>query len=847
MNKKISVLHLGEISPTAILLHLCKQWWVVLLFALASALTACSFVGVSYPEQYTQSITLSVRDTERTPEWRKQMDASCKAASTLAKQISEGSIKTDFTSDDTDKPQVTVNAAVQQMGVETPVLLNLVTVTATARSQEDVYHYLLALTEHTGELSERAHLTNVVIRAVNQPTLSEVAPTYTSDRVQVALSAAAVGGLIACVILIAVDLFRCCIATRRAAENRLILPVAGALNKGGKGKTIDAELPLPTSPTANGCYVRRLSEAATDLLGKCRCSRIQVVPLVSEKETDKELQSRYDRSVRIALNLALSMADKGARVCLIDRSGEALSALGIDRVSDKHMYSACAGKLTVSTADGVQIKDDEYDKIIVASPKPSESDGMHTLWVFPTDRYTADEVNKITVPGGGTPVSASLLLYRLYSTAETASSVEVCDEKDEQSVKVTEIDLFKWIAATLKVMWRNRYKWLIAFGLTTVVALAIGWGVNHSSYQMDTVFSFVTPDVVSVHTSDELASLDAEGAAKLLDKDMLIVFYGNALYPTKQSKDIEMLVPALMTIWNSQTMTDLIENNIGRSSLSAQMQVLSNENNTYTLSLSGNDREELENITAAFTDLLPSVSAQTAGGLRFYVNDAQPVPTGTSGRLAVIVAWLLLVMAYVAYAMIVSYKDSALYFAYEAERILGVRAVGKCELPKVHSPKKNKSGKSSANQKDVSAADDFDVKLASFIYDWASKQEDVCIMMITSSMREEGTAQLVQTVEALLKQNGKRVVIGDKEVSQKLMALPENACKELHDSLKAKCDVLLLDAPGMAIDEDAALLAVKADAVLWAVRSGNTDEMRVEAAAERLIQKEKAIGCVMLY
>lgn len=844
MKKKLSILRPSEISLIDLLLHLLKNGWVILLIALAAAMTVWSLIGSSMPEQYSGTVTLSVRSTLNNELWNVQLTASNTGAMNLTKFINNGTVNTDFASDRLNKKINAVVTAEQLVKADKTDPTNLLTVTATAQTKEDVYFYLTALADNADRLISRtnqAALANLTVRAVTTPVMPESVPDNTTGLL-LSVLAALVAGFFTCALMVLIYLTECRPVTRKAADRLLVLPIAGALNKGGRGKGIDACLPLPVSDKADGRYTQKLTEAEAFLLKNDACKHLQVVSLVSESAHQRDRAENAMRSAeRIALNLALIMADKGAKVCLVDKKGEALAMLGIKQTEDKPCYTLNGGRLTVCTSELKATQTESFDKIVSALPKPMVGAECHTLWVISADRFTADQINGMTAPGGGAEASASLLLYGLHSVRDTVSAIDQNESNAATSDDDEELDLLRWGMASLKAMWRFRYKWIMALGLALAVALTAVLLMRKESYQTDTVFAIATADVTADLTPEQLDALTIEEVTELMSMGTDQVFNGDALYPTARPNDVHLLSTAMPMVWNSSATTSTLKSYLGKSALSANVSVsLNGENGTFTLSVRGSDQENLKEITEAFFEIAPSLSAHTAGGLTFFVGQSNTVSAGmslfTSVLLACVLACLLVLMAGCIYALVIGYNDRTVYMSYEVREVTSAPVVGKCVL--ASSPKDGTSPKNELGTVDVG--------LARFVYDWAEKEKGGRILMITSALRHEGTSQLAQTVEKLLKQNGKTALIADKSVCDKLLTLSEDSIEDFLAPIWNKCDFLLLDCPGMAVDSDAAALSEKADGILWTVRIGYADEERITAAVERLSSKEKALGCVMM-
>lgn len=848
MKKKYSVLRFGEISLTDLLCYLLKNIWVVLLIVIAAALTAWSAVGAALPDSYMSSVTLSVRNTTHTSRWSDHIYSSGVNAEKLAKAIDDAIFSTDFASEELNKK---LNVTVRASRLEAT---NLLRIAAYGDTPDEAYLYLSVLVDNVSQLGERAGLSNVSVRAVTAPTMPQSLPDY-SNANSAALLAGMLSGVFACLAIIALYMTNSCIATRKAAERLLILPVVSALNKGAKGKGIDADLPLITSENARGCYTEQLVDATkylteSDNAGVYKHIRL-ASPLIDSKRAKKsDVRQGRREAERLGLNLAMSMADSGLNVCLIDLGGEALAALGIRPSADRNRYPVQGMKLTIATAMPDPEEAAQFDKIIsIAQKGEKRTEDSHILWVIASGRYTAASINAITVPDGAAVASSSILIYKLGMARDTRSytvdSAALTVQSDEIYVSdlndaSEELDLLRWGVAIGKSLWRIRYKWMAAFALTTIAALVIGFVQHNSTYQMDTRFVVATADVMSGLSAETIEQMTLEEASELMENGDAQgkQFNGNALYPTSHAVDVNSMAGVLPSVLNARATVRMVEDYLGRSDYSVEMTVIPDEDGSfYTFSVRGSDRELLEEITEAFLAVAPQATSHSAGGLTFVADDSTVAAAGPSVSSALLIGWLLVISAGLVWAVVIGYFDRRLQLAYEVEAASGYAVLGRCSLAR---RKSDKSDGAAVNVKAI------DVGVVRFAYDWAEKREDGSVLLITSALRREQTARLTRAIEMLLKMKGKRVAIADKVVCNRLMGLEDEALQEELKNLRGNSDVLLIDCPGAAVNGSVTVLAEKADGVLLAVRTGYADSERIAAASERLKCKDNVLGCVMI-
>lgn len=810
MKKMSSIWRLGEISFADLLIHLLKNSWIALLIAAATALMILTAAEPSMPEQYSASITLSVRSTANSDKWSNQLAVSTANAATLTKAINEQTVKTDFTAEEL-RTKASANVTAEQIKSS-----NLITVTAASQTGEEAYLYLTSLADNLDQLAQGAKLTNVSLGVVTAPTMPESSPNYSSQVILAVIGALAMG-FISCAAILTVRMIDYSPATRKAADRLLVLPVAGALNNGKGGKGIDNCLPLPFAENADGSYLQRLHEAAAYLLEdeKSDTKYLQIVPLGHRKKRNNKAQREAER---IALNLSLVMADAGKHICLIDATAKVLADLGIAPSEGKQIYRY-SDYLTVCLSEKETIQMQGYDKVISARSEMSADDDGHTIWAFRAGSLSMQEINDRTAWSNRAVGTSSLFLYGMHSIADASPCRRQIDGDDD-----SEIDLLKWMLATLKVMKRIACKWLIALVLVTAAVLAVGKLALPSNYQTDTVFSIVTADAATDLSEETLGMTSEEALIWMEENAALIYNNGNALYPTALPDDLSSLVTAMPSVWNSTAVTEAIKNHLGYTDWNEKLTVTANEKQgSFTLSVVGKNREKLEAITNAFFEIVPTISAQTAGGLTYFADESQTKTSGGNTTALLLLAWTAVILAGGFYALVKGYRDRTLLLSYEVAEATGTEVIGKAVIT-------SKKIRRSCIENDV-----FDAQVAHFLYDWIEQHQQGGILMCTSALKNEGCAQFAQAACAYLEKLGKRVKVIEADETEQL------------EVLRSSYDYLLLDISAAQPKCNVQSLAERADGVLFVLRSGYADSVRIALAIERLNLHGKLLGSVITY
>lgn len=800
MKKTNHILRPSELSFADLLIGLLKNSWAAILIALAAAITAWSVLGLSLPESYSESVTVSVRDTAVSDQWSSQLSASRTKAQSFVQALNTKSFNTDFASSTL---HTKINAALSATLSDSA---NLITVTATAPTPEEAYLYLTAFVDNLDAMALKAGLTGVIVEAVTTPVMPSVSA---EPALMTVLLAALAGGFAGCLALVALPILEGRISTRKAAERLTLLPIAGAVNRGGKGFGPDAILPPVNGEQTDGCYAEQFDRTAAYLLAQEGLSsnliRVSALRLPSDRKNKKKNEKAARHTARIAMNLAIAMADAGAKVCLVDENAEAMTR---------------SGRLTVLR----EMPDDAsaYDRVITASEEAAE-DGL-ILRTLEAGSANASQVNRCLIEGAG-KAKESLFLYGARTVRDCSASYAENAPMPEgvSGAQTDEVDLFRWAAASLKALGRIRYIVIAALLLATAAAGTAALLSRSSQLRLDTVFTVATADMTAKYLPDELSAMSYEDTLEMMSAggvnyDTDDLFSGNALYPTARSIDIELLMSNMPSLWNLSSTADLIAGELGEPSISERVSVSPNaDERSYTLTVEGSDRERLEAVTDAFFAVAPNLSAHTAGGLTFKTGERTEATAGVSMALLIAAAWLIVLMAAAVYALVVGYNDRRLYAGYEAEELLGCKTVGK--LP------------SKAVRNDLTS---IDTSLARSILEWADAHQEGGVLMLTSALKEEGCDRLTDILKTLLERFGKKVtVIGPS-------SLP------LSDGADRKSEYVLINCPALALESDAASAAEQADTILWAVRMGYADAQRIKAAVQRIDHRDKNAGCVIV-
>lgn len=304
-----SVFRWSELNPLCLLLRLGRNFLLILMTGLIVVMLAAAAVQTFHENEYTASATLAVNVKSGSYSTvLADLSASSEIASTFTqlfqsdmfRQLAGSSLETGSLSG-------TLTASVIP---ET----NLLTLSVTAASPTDAFRTLQLMLENYDTLSAHA-FQNIILKELNSPTL----PTAPSNPVNLGSICKkgfvlGAGLMVVLLLLFAVrdDTVQTTAAFRRKIDARLF----AVLHHEEKNKTLKTKLKrankglLLTMPAAGFLFTEEVSRLAmkVEYAARKRGGKVLLVASAAENEGKST----------VAANLALSLAQSGKKVLLID-------------------------------------------------------------------------------------------------------------------------------------------------------------------------------------------------------------------------------------------------------------------------------------------------------------------------------------------------------------------------------------------------------------------------------------------------------------------------------------------------------------------------------------------------
>lgn len=307
MNGETRNTNQGRIDIIALLSPLLKHWVKILLFAVSIGLLAGAYRNFTYKPVYTSSATFVVTQNNMTGSVYSTLNSAASAADQFSQLINTSVLK---------------NAVAEEMGLDyfpatTDVTLvqdtNLMTLSCTASSSEMAYRCV------QGIINNYNKVTDFVIKGVTLEILQPTSlPKYPSNIViarKWMLIGFAAGFIAICLFLIIYELVRDTVRNQDQVSKKIATRHLGTIYRDTQGRRRGknkegAESLLINNPLLSFRFV----ESSKNLAARVKISmdkrkeRILLVTSVAEHEGKST----------IAANIALAIAETGAKVLLID-------------------------------------------------------------------------------------------------------------------------------------------------------------------------------------------------------------------------------------------------------------------------------------------------------------------------------------------------------------------------------------------------------------------------------------------------------------------------------------------------------------------------------------------------
>ncbi len=277
----------------------CKFWWLVIVLTVVFAARAYFSTTTSYQPNYVASATVSING----------VSGNSQSASDMAEvfpYILTSGVLSDVISEDMDLESLPGSINVQ--AVEG---LNLLTISVSSADPQMAYEILMSVIKNYPQVAEfvlgKTELT--ILDQTGIPTDTQRVKTIRGSYKRGALK----GAILGCVIILLYALSRRTVKSRAALKKHLNIPDMGSI-PGVRVKKRKKE----TFRNAVSLLNERLPQSYLESLRKLR---IRVVREMNEKQMQTLMVTSSipgEGKTTLAVNLAISMAEQGQRVILLD-------------------------------------------------------------------------------------------------------------------------------------------------------------------------------------------------------------------------------------------------------------------------------------------------------------------------------------------------------------------------------------------------------------------------------------------------------------------------------------------------------------------------------------------------
>lgn len=304
-----SVFRWSELNPLCLLLRLGKNFLLILMAGLIVVMLAAAALQTFHEDEYTASATLSVNvKSSSYSAVLADLSASSEIASTFTQLFQSDMFRKLVSSNlETETLSGTLSASVIP---ET----NLLVLKVTAASPTDAYRTLQLMLENYDTLSEHA-FQNIILKALNSPTIP-TAPSNPVNLMSICKKGFVLGAGVMIVILLFFAIRGDTVQTTAAFRRKIDARLFAVLHHEVKNKTLKTKLKrankglLITMPAAGFLFTEEISRLAmkVEYAAQKRGSKVLLVASAAENEGKST----------VAANLALSLAQSGKKVVIID-------------------------------------------------------------------------------------------------------------------------------------------------------------------------------------------------------------------------------------------------------------------------------------------------------------------------------------------------------------------------------------------------------------------------------------------------------------------------------------------------------------------------------------------------
>ena len=308
MEERIDSENVQQIDLISMLKDIGREWITILLLSIAAALFADIWICATYQPEYKTSTTFVVT--------AKGMNSNIYQNLTSTKDLAQQF--TEILGSNVLKKKVAQDIGVNSLDVETSVDLvpetNLITLSVKAKTAAESYRVLRSVMENYNTVSDYA-IKNVIIETIQQPSVA-MSPSNPLNEKRMVLKVFLIAAGCLIVLVAGISYIRDTIKNPGEVSSKLDTRLLGTIAYEKKSKSLSMNRKkgylsmLISNPLRSFAYVESSKMAASRV--RSYMDKVQAKVLLVTSVMENEGKST------VAANLALSLAQEGNRVMLMD-------------------------------------------------------------------------------------------------------------------------------------------------------------------------------------------------------------------------------------------------------------------------------------------------------------------------------------------------------------------------------------------------------------------------------------------------------------------------------------------------------------------------------------------------
>ena len=308
MEERIDSENVQQIDLISMLKDIGREWITILLLSIAAALLADIWICATYQPEYKTSTTFVVT--------AKGMNSNIYQNLTSTKDLAQQF--TEILGSNVLKKKVAQDIGVNSLDVETSVDLvpetNLITLSVKAKTAAESYRVLRSVMENYNTVSDYA-IKNVIIETIQQPSVA-MSPSNPLNEKRMVLKVFLIAAGCLIVLVAGISYIRDTIKNPGEVSSKLDTRLLGTIAYEKKSKSLSMNRKkgylsmLISNPLRSFAYVESSKMAASRVRSYMDKEQAKVLLVTSVMENEGKST--------VAANLALSLAQEGNRVMLMD-------------------------------------------------------------------------------------------------------------------------------------------------------------------------------------------------------------------------------------------------------------------------------------------------------------------------------------------------------------------------------------------------------------------------------------------------------------------------------------------------------------------------------------------------